>query len=438
MNNECTQLTTSTGLNIDCHVAEDLTTHLPPELTCALQCNDVVVAALPTNVSYLALSIVMDNTLTDYSILIDKPHLDQTHGTPLGTHDVLDLQFPRRCRRRLRISTLTTPIINDYIRHQLPPLGDIALPRIRQQHHLQVLRAHHALNRARHDADGRRHLVHDDDATMGRHGGDDLPEDLQAVFVRVVVHDHAQEIDGGVADGLRRVEVVGLEGEAGPEVGRDHARGWVEGARDDLGQVLYDYLEGRVGERDGDGAVAYVAGDVDDDAVGGEFVPGEPARRVRVGHDREGTHVGHELGEALADPGLPLALVVRVHGQVGLAGEIQPGFVGVWAAVPEVFEGLDLLDGHGEHVARDVGVERRDARVGYEELGRGRVGDVVRRRFVEDVDLDQLPQHLAELFVVERELGGEGFVADAVVERDRRRDRVVVDVVERVEVVGLI
>lgn len=39
--------------------------------------------------------------------------------------------------------------------------------------------------------------------------------------------------------------------------------------------------------------------------------------------------------------------------------------------------------------------------------------------------------------MVERELAGEGFVADAVVEGDRRGDRVAVDVVERVEVVGL-
>lgn len=202
------------------------------------------------------------------------------------------------------------------------------------------------------------------------------------------MHDHAQEVDGGVADGLWRVEVVGLKGEAGAEVGGDDARGRVEGARDDLGQVLYDDLQGRVGERDGDGAVAYVAGDVDHDAVGGEFVPGEPACCVRVGHDGEGAHVGHELGETLAHPGLSLALVVRVHGQVGLAGKVQPGFVGVWAAVAEVFEGPDLLDGHGEHVARDVGVEGRDARVRHQELGRGRVGDVVRGRFVEDVDLD--------------------------------------------------
>lgn len=338
-------------------------------------------------------------------VTIDEPDLNQTHGTSLGTDDILDLQLPGRLGRQQHLPilllrhlpflpictflTLTLSFsINNDIGNQLGPLGGVPLPGIRQQHHLQVLRAHHALDGARYDADGRRDLVHDHNATGGGHAGDDAAQDPETIRIRVVVHDHAQEVDGGVFHRLRRVEIVFLEGEAGTQVGRDDAGGRVGGAGDDVGQVLHDDAHRGVCARDRDRAVPDVAGDVDDDAVLGQRVPREPAPRVLLGHHRERAHVRHQLREPLPHPRLAGALVVRVHGQIGAAREIQPGFVRVNAAVPEVLQRFDLLDRHREHVARDVCVESCDARVCDEEFrGRG-VGDFVGGRFVEDVDLD--------------------------------------------------
>lgn len=366
---------------------------------------------------------------------VHKANLNQTHDTPWRRLDIDDCQ-PLLARLPIFLGEDGIDDALSRPRNESRPLIRIALLRIRQHHHLQILGAHHALHGGRHDADpGRQDLVHDDDARVRRHAGHDGAQDPRRPLVAVVVQDHAQEIDGGALDGLRGEHVVRHELDARAERLGHHARRRVRGLRNDRRHILHHDahpLVRRLGDRHR--AVARVAGDVDHDAVRGQPRPVEPARDVRVGHHRVARHVGHEARETVAHLGP--GFVELVHRRLGVVVEVERALVRLRPSVPEALEGLELPRSRRERVERDELVERPHAPV-RQESRRRRVRHLARRRFCEHVQLHQLPQHLLELRGVEGQFARQVRVTDCVVVGHRGRNFVRLDIAESVEVVDL-
>lgn len=277
-------------------------------------------------------------------------------------------------------------------------------------------------------------MVHENDPRVGGHGLDERAEDLDGIFITIIVHDHAQKVDGGALDGLGFEEAVLDKLEARSEVFRHHAGRRVFRVVDDLGEVLHDDADARVGLGDGDGAVAHVARDVDDDGTLREAGPVEPLRDVLVGHDGGLGHEGHDLAEALAHR--RVGLVPLVLHLVRVEGVVECRLVGFLSSVSEVVEGVDHTRGHGERVLGDEVVEGADAPV-RQKSRRCRVCDQARRGFVKDVDRHELAEHLFELGRVQRQFGSKVGVCYCRLEWDVRWDVVSMDVAERIEIVSL-
>jgi len=89
------------------------------------------------------------------------------------------------------------------------------------------------------------------DAAVGLQARHHVLQDADGVLVGPIMQDHFQKVDVGVCV-LGREEVVSLEGDAVCEVLRHRG---MEGSLD-LGQVLHDQLQFRVGLSEEDGIVA--------------------------------------------------------------------------------------------------------------------------------------------------------------------------------------
>lgn len=208
------------------------------------------------------------------------------------------------------------------------------------------------------DALGHDH-VGDQDPGIRQHGVADVREDLDAVLVRVVVHDAAEEVCLGALDGLRRPKVV-YHG--------DHARGERLGRLyllDGLGQVLQDHAvrrEGGEGCEDlGDG-LALATADVDEGHAlaitrgvvqGGEVVEADDRHRVFLRHEAEleGLEALRELRHDRPHGQSVLAVTVRVGIPDRVVGFVDGRLASVLDVLVEVHQRGQALVVPGDVVA---------------------------------------------------------------------------------------